>query len=323
MNLCTPQQIQSAAVLSPTMVLNGGYREGFSNLTRRVPQAIVEVFQCLGPIIVINHPDSFVTKSTNNLIVIKAVLAGVGEEVSEPFSAKSADNKVHYKRIGGRVALARQQNLRQCAQLPADPPPMPGASVMLVNRPHGGGRHIVGLDDVYDQLLRTLTPHGIPVRLVVPRVESLASQAAMFGSSNVIVVPHGAANTNFAFVPHRTIIFGVHAIGHRFALDMDHSEALPSPPYNITLIPVKCANNIQVDNTKISSIPKFDTLTPEERSYLLNSPELGPRKIKILKKLGINEKDWMKFADYAPNTTSLAIQVANAAIELDAYLKKS
>lgn len=167
-------------------------------------------------------------------------MAGIGEEVAEPYSAKDDEGKMPYRRMTGAVALARQRYLRQCANLPADPPPAKGASVLLVNRPHGGGRHIIGLDDVYDRLMRELSPHNIPIRLYLPRSEGLAAQAAVFASANVVVVPHGAANTNFAFLPHNAVIFVVYALKHRYAMDIDHVRSLPSPPYNVSLIPVKC-----------------------------------------------------------------------------------
>ena len=323
MDLCTPEEVQSAVILSPTMSSIGGWRQGLKYPSSSVTQVVFEVFQCFGPVVVMNHPKTTIIKETNHLVVVKSVLAGIGEEVSEPHSAKDENNNVHYKRIGGSVALARQRNLRQCAELPADPPPVKGASVLLVNRPHGVGRHIIGLDDVYDQLTRELTPHGIPVRLVVPRVESLASQAAIFANANVVIVPHGAANANFAFLPHRAVVFGVHAIRHRFILDYDHTESLPSPPYNVTLIPIRCNESIQVDSAKISSIPEFNALlTPEERSYILTNPKLGPEKVKLLKRIGLTDKDFMRYADYAPNTTSLALQVAGAALELHEYLQE-
>ena len=174
------------------------------------------------------------------VIVLKRIMAGIGTEVAEPYSAKNKENKVPYRRMVGDVALARQRYFRQCAGLPADPPPAQGASVLLVNRPHGGGRHIIGLDDVYDRLVRELSPLGIPVRLYLPRSEHLADQASVFASANVLVVPHGAANTNFAFLPHNATVFVVHAIGHRYILDLDHAQALPTPTYNVTLIPIRC-----------------------------------------------------------------------------------
>ena len=51
------------------------------------------------------------------------------------------------------------------------------------------------------QVRRELPPE-VDVRLYLPRVESLAAQAAMFASANILVVPHGASNANFNFLPH-------------------------------------------------------------------------------------------------------------------------
>jgi len=171
------------------------------------------------------------------------MVAGVGDEVGEPFSAKGPNEEIRFNRPRPALALARQRHFRQCAGLPRDPPPATGVSVLLVNRPHGDGRHILGLDDVYDRLLRAL-PSDIPVRLYYPRAEGLTAQAAAFSSANVIVVPHGAANANFAFLPHRTTIFAVYAVRGRHILDIDHAKSLPSPPYNASVVSVDCSGEL-------------------------------------------------------------------------------
>jgi len=176
----------------------------------------------------------------NRIIFLRHTVAGIGDEIGEPVSGKGPLGEIRYKRPPPAMALERQRYLRQCAGLPRDPPPATGASVLLVNRPHGDGRHILGLDDVYDKLLRELPP-DIPVRLFYPRSEGLADQAAAFSSANVLVVPHGAANANFAFLPHKATIFALFAVDSRLELDQDHAGALPSPPYNITVVPVNCS----------------------------------------------------------------------------------
>ena len=105
-----------------------------------------------------------------------------------------------FRQANATMGLKRVEYLRQCAGLPAVPPAMSSPSVLLVNRPFDAGRHIIGLDDVYDRLKRRLPPE-VPVRLYLPRIESLEAQAATFASANVVVVPHGAGNANFLFLP--------------------------------------------------------------------------------------------------------------------------
>ena len=105
-----------------------------------------------------------------------------------------------FRQANATMGLKRVEYLRQCAGLPAVPPAMRTPSVLLVNRTFDAGRHISGLDDVYDRLKRRLPPE-VPVRLYLPRIESLEAQAAMFASANVLVVPHGAGNANFLFLP--------------------------------------------------------------------------------------------------------------------------
>lgn len=129
--------------------------------------------------------------------------------------------------------------LRRCAGLPGDPAPLTGASILLVNRPHDDGRHIIGLDDVYDRLIRNLRP-DIKVRLYYPRAESMSAQAAVFASHNIVVVPHGSANANLAFLPRTAIVFALYAVRHRHSLEIDHVKALPNPPYNVSLVGVDC-----------------------------------------------------------------------------------
>ena len=58
----------------------------------------------------------------------------------------------------------------------------------------------------------------------------------------------------------------------------------------------------------------FSDLDPKEQSLLLSSTTVNKDLIEILKdKLGIKDKDWMKVADYVPDTEDLANQVAATA----------
>lgn len=238
--VCSPEEIQGAAVLGPNLFPIVPYlRIGLGKHIK----AVGDVMSCFGPVVGINHPDSAWDRSQPDirLMTFKKVLAGIGEEVNEPLSAKGPNLEIRYSKPNASLALMRTQYLRQCAGLPATATPLKEVSVLLVNRPHGGGRHIIGLDDVYDKLLREL-PGNVKVRLYYPRSENISDQASVFSTANIVVVPHGAANTNFAFLPQTAIIFAVYAVKDRHALDLDHAQALPTPPYNITVIPVNCSS---------------------------------------------------------------------------------
>lgn len=249
------------------------------------------------------------------------MLAGIGDVVSEPHSAKGPRDEIRYQRANGTLALERTRYMRQCAGLPADPPRMTKPSILLVNRPHGSGRHIIGLDDVYDQLVRVL-PKDIHVRLYYPRSEDIAVQAKTFASANILVVPHGAANANFMFLPHETVIFAVYALPGRHILDHDHAQALPSPPYNLTVVPVDCRGSIQADVGRILQIPKFVSMDAKRQAYLLGDVSMGVQKQYTLKNaLGMTSKEWMKFVDYAPDTAVLASQIEAVARALHTGLR--
>lgn len=241
-HVCSPEEIQSTAILGPNLFpIVPNLRIGLGKHIK----AVGDVMRCFGPVIGINHPDSVQGKSRPDVTVMtfKKVLAGIGEEVNEPLSAKGPNEEIRYVKPNASLALMRTQYLRRCAGLPATPAPLTGVSILLVNRPHGGGRHIIGLDEVYDRLVREL-PEDVKVRLYYPRSENISDQAAVFNSANIVVVPHGAANTNFAFLPHTAIIFAVYAVSGRHALDLDHAEALPRPPYNVTVISINCSSKL-------------------------------------------------------------------------------
>ena len=71
---------------------------------------------------------------------------------------------IRYKPPNVTMGLRRVQYLRQCAGLPASPPPMTRPSVLLINRPYSDGRHIIGLDEVYSQVRRR-PPQPCPAQL--------------------------------------------------------------------------------------------------------------------------------------------------------------
>jgi hypothetical protein len=237
-HVCSPEQVQKTLILQPMNFAT--YPAMRTGLGARI-QAVEDLLTCFGPVFRVNYPNTTGTgRPDNRILLINKMLVGIGDEVSEPLSAQGPNHEIQYRRANQTLSLRKTQYMRQCAGLPAMPVPHRTASVLLVNRPHGGGRHIIGLDDVYDQLLREL-PSDIPVRLYYPRAETMAQQAAMYDSANIIVVPHGAANTNFLFLPQTATIFALYAVKHRHNLDIDHWKALPSPPYNVTFKSVDCS----------------------------------------------------------------------------------
>lgn len=237
-HVCLPDQVQKTVIIQPANFVS--YPAMRMGLGVQIP-AVADLLTCFGPVFRLNHPKmKGKGRPDNRILFINKMLVGIGDEVSEPLSAQGPNHQVQYLRANQTLSLMKIQYMRQCAGLPAVPDSHRTASVLLVNRPHGGGRHIIGLDDVYDQLLREL-PFDIPVRLYYPRAETMAQQAAMYDSANIIVVPHGSANANFAFLPQTATIFALYAVRHRHNLDIDHWRALPSPPYNVTFRSVDCS----------------------------------------------------------------------------------
>lgn len=231
---------------------------------------------------------------------------------------------MHYTRYSNEWASKRTQYLRQCAGLSPEPRTLRRASVLLVNRPHDAGRHIIGLDDVFDRLQRQLKSLNIAVELYFPRVESLYAQASVFNSHNIFVVPHGAANTNFQFLPHRARIFALYAIEHRHLLDVDHVKALPSPPYDVSIDAVNCTESIEANVFKVQRIKSFQDANNATRSFVLSDTKMSKEKAAALQEeLGITSKTWMEYVSYVVDAEDLARKVAAAARSLDVELRNN
>lgn len=189
-----------------------------------------------------NHPSGteIEGRPLDQLVLLKKLLVGIGEDVVQPKAALSADGEVQYKPVQAERGIQRVRFLRQCAGLLPTPFLRPRPSILLVNRPYADGRSILSLDDVYDRLRRSL-PKDVDVRIFLPRGDAgISDQATAFDAATVVVAPHGAATANFNFLPHDAVALGVFALTGRFGHDEAVGDSMPVPPYNITVLPVDC-----------------------------------------------------------------------------------
>lgn len=321
LEICSPSQVREVAIIMPG---NQNSRPGFRMGPAVKMRAVEDLMGCFGPLFTINHPHAKgAARRDNRVVIIHRLLAGIGKVVSQPHVAKGPDEKIRYKSPDNVVGLARTRFLRQCAGLPPDPPKpkLEKVSILLVNRPHRDGRHIIGLDDIHDRLVRGLPAQLFSVRNFYPRSETMASQASVFASSNVVVVPHGSANANLVFLPHQAVVFALFAVPSRHDLDKDHIVALPSPPYNVSLVSVDCQDSIQANVAKVSGVDGFQDLAAQHRTFILGDPTMRADKKKALQQhLKMSTKSWMKYVDYTPNATALAEQIMEAAWDLHGRL---
>lgn len=319
MNICAPSQVSEVAIIMPG---NQNSRPAFRMGPLIKMRAVEDLMSCFGPMFMINQAHAEGTAPRDNrVVIIHRLLAGIGRVVSQPHVAKGPREEIRYKSPESVVGLARTRFLRQCAGLPPDPLQASKVSILLVNRPHRDGRHIIGLDDVHDRLVRGLPAPLFSIKNYYPRSETMASQAAVFASSNIVVVPHGSANANLAFLPHQAVVFALFAVPSRHDLDKDHIFALPSPPYNVSLVSVDCQESIQANVVKVSGVDGFKDLAAELKTFFLGDPTMSAEKRQALQKhLKMSTKTWMKYVDYTPNATALAEQVMEAAWELNERL---
>ena len=207
----------------------------------------------------------------------------------------------------------RQEFLRQCASLPPVPPRQKNPTVVLVNRPFADGRSIIGLDDVYDRLQRLLPPH-VELTLHLPRGGvGLHDQAAAFAKASVLVIPHGAATANFAFLPLDAVVLDVHALHKKHEHDKGIIRSLPMPPYNVTIQSIDCAKRTEPHSTAYTQLPQWKELSDAERTELLSPATVNKDLARRLKELlGISVIDWLDLRAYHPDTEELTQAVIDA-----------
>jgi hypothetical protein len=227
------------------------------------------------------------------------------------------NRNVRFPQASSDMALRRVRFLRQCAGLPADPPPLSRPSVLLVNRPYADGRAILGLDDVADRLRREL-PADVPIRPFLPRGDAgIADQASAFASAAVVVAPHGAATANFNFLPHDAVALGVFALPGRWGHDAAVAAALPAPPYNVTVRKVDCRKATEARTNAAVALPEFQALDPAEQAELLKMNGAMDKKAatRVKELIGMSLLDWMDYRSYAPDPAELAAAVLDAVVE--------
>lgn len=249
----------------------------------------------------------------DEMVVMDSVYFGVGKSVIQPNVALEIDGKFAFEPSRVEVSRRRIEFLRQCASLPPVPPLQEKPTVVLINRPFADGRSIIGLDDVYDRLKREL-PDDVNIHLHFPRGGSgLHDQAATFAQASVLVIPHGAATANFAFLPLDAIILDVHALDKKFQHDNGIVESLPSQPYNVTILPIDCSSRTEPHATAWTQIPEWEKLSDAEKAELLSPAKVNNDLVHRLKSLlGYSVIDWLDLRAYHPDVEELTQQVIDA-----------
>ena len=200
-------------------------------------------------------------------------------------------------------------------------PPVPAGHRQAVGRPDqsdpfGDGRSIIGLDDVYDRLKRELPP-DVELTLHFPRGGSgLNDQASTFARASVLVIPHGAATANFAFLPLDAVVLDVHALDKKFDHDSGIIHSLPTNPYNLTIRSINCADKTEPHATLWTQIPQWDRLTDSEKLEMLSPAVVNEDLVHRLKQLlKWSVIDWLDYRAYHPDPEELTEEV-KAAVEL-------
>lgn len=320
-DLCSAQDIKTAAIIQPAGRSSYGLgMVGYLGLPPHHGRAVKELMSCFGPLLWANHPKGQGQEEGRppfQLVILRNMLVGIGEDVVQPKAARDHRSRVRYRRADDEMALKRVQFLRSCAGLPpqarvANNETRP--SVLLVNRPYGDGRSILGLDDVYDRLKRSL-PSDVDVRLYLPRGHAgIYDQASAFDQSSVVVAPHGAATANFNFLPYDAVALGVHALIGRFRHDKAVGASLPSPPYNITVLPVDCSESTEArSNAAGEKLAEFPELKAVQRLGLLLDKRMTDKLARnIASLLDMTLLDWMDYRSYAPDPAELEHMVLEA-----------
>jgi hypothetical protein len=247
------------------------------------------------------------------MVIMDNVYFGVGKSVIQPNVALEIDGEFAFEPSKVETSRKRIEFLRQCASLPPVPPIQENPTVVLINRPFADGRSIIGLDDVYDRLKREL-PEDVHLHLHFPRGGSgLHDQASTFAQASILVIPHGAATANFAFLPLDAIILDVHALDKKFQHDHGIVESLPSSPYNVTILSVDCSSKTEPHSTAWTQIPQWGKLSDSEKAELLSPAKVNNDLVHRLKSLlGYSVIDWLDLRAYHPDAEELAQQVLDA-----------
>ena len=317
---CTQKQVHEVALLQPaTYSEKHRTAQHLAIRTGQHSSASDELKGCLGPMFWVDHPrmhnpDEWVAYE---LVVMETVHIGVGKTVVQPNVAlELKKGKFAFGPTSIETGQRRIEFLRRCASLPPLPPVTDKPSVVLINRPFGDGRSIIGLDDVYDRLKRELPP-DVELTLHFPRGGSgLNDQASTFARASVLVIPHGAATANFAFLPLDAVVLDVHALDKKFDHDSGIIHSLPTNPYNLTIRSINCADKTEPHATLWTQIPQWDRLTDSEKLEMLSPAVVNEDLVHRLKQLlKWSVIDWLDYRAYHPDPEELTEEV-KAAVEL-------
>lgn len=317
---CSQDQVHEVALLQPaTYSEKHRTAQHLAIRTGQHSSASDELKGCLGPMFWVDHPrmhnsDEWVA---DELVIMDSVHIGVGKTVVQPNVAlELKKGKFAFGPTSIETGQKRIEFLRRCASLPPLPPVTDKPSVVLINRPFGDGRSIIGLDDVYDRLKRELPP-DVELTLHFPRGGSgLNDQASTFAKASVLVIPHGAATANFAFLPLDAVVLDVHALDKKFDHDSGIIRSLPTDPYNLTIRSINCADKTEPHATLWTQIPQWDRLTDSEKLEMLSPAIVNEDLVHRLKQLlKWSVIDWLDYRAYHPDPGELTEEV-KAAVEL-------
>jgi hypothetical protein len=310
---CTQEDVHKVALLQPaTYSKKNRTAQHLAIRTGQHSSASDELKGCLGPMFWVDHPRMHNSNEwvAEELVIMDSVLFGVGKSVVQPNVALEIDGKFAFQPTSTASGQKRIEFLRKCASLPPIPPITENPSVVLINRPFGDGRSIIGLDDVYDRLKRELPP-DVDLKLHFPRGGSgLNDQASTFDKASVLVIPHGAATANFAFLPLDAVVLDVHALDKKFDHDSGIIGSIPSDPYNLTIKSINCASNTEPHATAWTQIPQWDRLTDSEKLEMLSPAIVNEDLVHRLKSLlKWSVIDWLDYRAYHPDPEELTEEV--------------
>ena len=322
MGVCTQKQVHEVALLQPaTYSEKHRTAQHLAIRTGQHSSASDELKGCLGPMFWVDHPRMHDPSEwvADELVLMSNVHMGVGKTVVQPNVALVSEQdkkKFMFGPTSIETGQKRIEFLRTCASLPPVPPITDKPSVVLINRPFGDGRSIIGLDDVYDRLKREL-PEDVDLTLHFPRGGSgLNDQASTFSRASVLVIPHGAATANFAFLPLDAVVLDVHALDKKFKHDSGIIKSLPTNPYNLTIRSINCADKTEPHATLWTQIPQWSKLTDSEKLEMLSPAVVNEDLVHRLKALmGWSVIDWLDYRAYHPDPEELTAEVV-AAVEL-------
>eukprot|EP00889_Picochlorum_renovo_P002631 jgi/Picre1/29661/NNA_005044.t1 len=170
---CTQAKVHEVALLQPATYSPTQRERKNAHIAIRTGQhssASDELKGCLGPMFWVDHPRMHDSREWvgDEMVIMEETYFGIGKSVIQPNVALEIDGSFAFEQSDTKTGQKRIEFLRKCASLPPVPPEQENPSIVLINRPFGDGRSIIGLDDVYDRLQRVLPPN-VELTLHFPR----------------------------------------------------------------------------------------------------------------------------------------------------------